>query len=175
MILDPIVTNPKIATAAITGGIVYNTFQPIHIGHGTRGMFDWSFRYQWLPLRPYEEEGKPHELPCVAGSSYAIRRDHFFHLGGYDDNLIIWNGENYEISLKLWLCSDGILEIPCSRAYHLSKLKTAYRKTDIPVDFVGKNLKRIAEVRFQLIKEFHNINVKASRLDLVGRLQTTLL
>lgn len=82
----------------------------------------------------------------ITGSAFAIRRDLFFHLGGYDEGLIIWNGENYEIALKLWLCSGGILQIPCSKTYHLAKLYTAYRNTENPMDWEGRNLKRIAEV-----------------------------
>lgn len=119
-------------------------------------MFDWNFRFQWLPLRPQDEviEGQPHEQPCLSGSSYAIRRDFFFHIGGYDEGLIIWNGENYELSIKLWLCAGGILEIPCSRAMHLSKRRTAHRHAEKAIDFVGMNLKRVAEVWLDDYKQY---------------------
>lgn len=134
----------------------HKTFQPQHTGYGYRGVFDWNFRYQWLPLRPQDKvvEGQPYELACMTGGAYAIRRDHFFHLGGYDEGLLIWNGENYELSLKLWLCSGGLFEVPCARVMHLSKVHSAYRTTDKPMDFVGRNLKRVAEVWLDDYKQY---------------------
>lgn len=76
----------------------------------------------------------------MTGGAYAIRKDHFFYLGGYDEGLQIWNGENYEISLKLWLCSGGIVKVPCSRIIHLSKLYTAHRNIEDNSDFSGKRI-----------------------------------
>ena len=153
--LDPLVTHPNFATVPVADGMTHDTFKPVHTGYGYRGIFDWNFRYQWLPLRPEHRkvEGDPYELPAMTGGSYAIRRDHFFHLGGYDEGLLIWNGENYELGLKLWLCDGGMLECPCSRVTHLSKLHSAYRNTEKPMDFIGRNLKRVAEVWLDEYKE----------------------
>lgn len=134
----------------------HKTFRPNHVGNGHRGIFDWNFRYQWLPLpkKIPENEGEPHDLACMPGGAYAIRRDRFFHIGGYDEGLMIWNGENYELSIKLWLCGGGLIECPCSRVTHLSKTKTAHRKIDEPIDFVGRNLKRVAEVWLDDYKQY---------------------
>lgn len=51
------------------------------------------------------------------------------------------------------LCGGGLFEIPCSRVVHLSKTFTAYRDTEKPMDFVGRNLKRVAEVWLDEYKE----------------------
>lgn len=67
---------------------------------------------------------------------------------------MIWNGENWELCIKLWLCSGGLYEIPCSRVAHLSKLHSAYRNTEKPMDFVGRNLKRVAEVWLDDYKQY---------------------
>lgn len=149
-------THPNFATVPVADGMHAKTFQPSHTGYGYRGMPDWNFRYQWLPLRPQDRaiEGAPYELPSMTGGAYAIRRDRFFHLGGYDEELLIWNGENYEMSIKLWLCSGGIFEIPCSRVCHLSKTHSAYRETETPTDFIGYNLKRVAEVWLDEYKQY---------------------
>lgn len=82
----------------------------------------------------------------ILGGAYAIRRDYFFELGGYDDGLYIWNGENYEMSFKLWLCGGQLLEVPCSHVAHTSKLKSNYRNDNYGVDYSTRNLKRVAEV-----------------------------
>lgn len=45
LFLDPIVTNPTVATVPIIDGMNHKTFQPQLSGYGFRGVFDWNFRY----------------------------------------------------------------------------------------------------------------------------------
>ncbi|XP_070509541.1 N-acetylgalactosaminyltransferase 4-like [Chironomus tepperi] len=154
-LLEPIVYNPTYATVPLVEGMNHATFAYEFIGHGYRGTFDWNFRYQWIPFREERKDpGQNYNLSSMTGGAYAIRREHFFHLGGYDEELRIWNGENYELSLKLWLCSGGIFTVPCSRIVHLSKQFSAYRDTGDKSDFVGRNLKRVAEVWLDDYKQY---------------------
>ena len=83
----------------------------------------------------------------MLGCAFAINRQYYWDLGGYDEELLIWNGENYELSFKLWLCGGSLLEVPCSRVAHTFRKHNEYRKKP-GVDFVGRNFKRIAEVYF---------------------------
>ena len=147
-------THPNFATVPVIDEMTHDTFEPLDVGYGFRGAFDWSFRYQYLPLGSQYKliEGEPYELPMMTGGAYAIRREHFFHLGGYDEGLRIWNGENFEIGLKLWLCDGGILQCPCSRVAHLSKIISAHRPTD--EDYEARNLKRVAEVWLDDYKKY---------------------
>ena len=39
--------------------------------------------------------------PTMAGGIFSISRKYFFHLGGYDEEMLIWGGENIEMSLKV--------------------------------------------------------------------------
>lgn len=74
----------------------------------------------------------------------AIDRKFFFKLGGYDEELQIWNGENYELSFKLWLCADGLFTVPCSRVVHsFREINPSRKRAD---DYVARNFKRISEV-----------------------------
>ena len=82
----------------------------------------------------------------------AINRQYFWELGAYDDQLMIWNGENYELSFKLHLCGGELLEVPCSRVAHMFRRYNLNRHFT-EVDFVARNFKRIAEVWLDEYKE----------------------
>jgi polypeptide N-acetylgalactosaminyltransferase len=52
-------------------------------------------------LKTDEDFVTPIASPTMAGGLFAIQREYFYHLGGYDMGLKIWGGENLEISFKV--------------------------------------------------------------------------
>eukprot|EP00957_Ditylum_brightwellii_P046794 3551451-Ditylum_brightwellii.AAC.1 len=64
----------------------------------------------------------PYETPFGPGSLFAIRRDEFWRLGGYDYGLYVWGGENTELALKLWTCGGRVVMVPCSRVGHVYRV-----------------------------------------------------
>lgn len=66
---------------------------------------------------PHNRE--PYETPFGPGSLFAIRRDEFWRLGGYDEGLYVWGGENTEMAFKMWMCGGRMLMVPCSRVGHM--------------------------------------------------------
>jgi polypeptide N-acetylgalactosaminyltransferase len=142
-LLEPIALEPKTATVPTIDNFFHDTFAYQSSGDGGRGIFDWNFIFHWIPR--LEDPLKPVSTPIMLGCAFAIRRDYFFNLGGYDEQLMIWNGENYELSFKLWLCGGQLLEVSCSRVAHTFRKRNKWRM-DSDVDFVAYNFKRIAEV-----------------------------
>ena len=52
---------------------------------------------------------------------FAILRDNFLRLGGYDPGMYGWGGENFELSFKVWLCGGSVDVISCSHVAHLDR------------------------------------------------------
>lgn len=88
----------------------------------------------------------------MLGAAFAIDRTFFIEeLGGYDEDLQIWNGENYELSFKLWMCADGLFTVPCSRVSHSFRSINPSRVSKD--DYVARNFMRIAEVWLDEFKD----------------------
>lgn len=56
------------------------------------------------------------------------------------------------MSFKLWLCADGLYEVPCSRVAHTFRRVNPSRSS-IKDDFLARNFKRLAEVWLDKYKE----------------------
>lgn len=147
-LLDPIAMNRRLATVPIIDYFQAKTFEFTPNGQsGSRSGFDWYLIWRVLPR--YLPEGvditKPFPQPIMLGCAFAIDRKFFLEeLGGYDEGFQIWNAENYELSFKLWLCADGLFEVPCSHVTHNFRAINPSRKRKD--DFVARNFKRLAEV-----------------------------
>lgn len=83
--------DPMTSTAPIVDNFYTDNFEINSIGNGTRGVFDWSLIYRWMPRRPEDliHPEQPAPLPVMLGCAFAIRKDYFFDLGGYDEGLMV--------------------------------------------------------------------------------------
>lgn len=76
--------------------------------------------FKYKAETPHSRE--PYETPFGPGSLFAIRRDEFWRLGGYDEGLYVWGGENTEMAFKMWMCGGRMLMVPCSRVGHMYRI-----------------------------------------------------
>lgn len=146
-LLDPIAADYRTVVCPFIDVIDYETFAYRAQDEGARGAFDWEFYYKRLPLLPQDllHPAEPFKSPVMAGGLFAISKKFFFELGGYDEGLEIWGGEQYELSFKIWQCGGLMVDAPCSRIGHIYR-KFAPFPNSAKGDFVGRNYKRVAEV-----------------------------
>ncbi|KER25232.1 glycosyltransferase, group 2 family protein [Opisthorchis viverrini] len=155
-LVDPIARDHKVVTCPFIDVISADTFEYRAQDEGARGAFDWELFYKRLPKLPQDlpHPEQPFDSPVMAGGLFAISAKWFWELGGYDPGLVIWGGEQYELSFKIWMCGGRMIDIPCSRIGHIYRT----HPTDFPSaglgDFLGKNYKRVAETWMDEYKEY---------------------
>ena len=130
------------------------------------GGFTWSGHFTWEGLPREVEKTRKHTDPAktatMAGGLFAIQRDFFWRIGGYDEGMFGWGGENLELSFRVWRCG-GSMEIhPCSHVGHIFRPFHPYH---IPEDSHGINTARMAEVWMDEYKRFFYMH----RADLRGK------
>ncbi|EAT48275.1 AAEL000639-PA [Aedes aegypti] len=154
-LIEPIAEDYRTCVCPFIDVIAHDTFQYRAQDEGKRGAFDWKFLYKRLPLRAQDmvDPTEPFESPIMAGGLFAISAKFFWELGGYDEGLDIWGGEQYELSFKVWQCGGRMVDAPCSRVGHVYR---GYAPFPNPrgTNFVTRNFKRVAEVWMDEYKQF---------------------
>lgn len=157
-LLAPIYRNYTTMTVPIIDGIDHETFEYRTVYQGKehfRGIFEWGMLYKETELpaveaskREYSSE--PYPSPTHAGGLFAINRDYFLTLGAYDPGLLVWGGENFELSFKIWQCGGSIVWVPCSRVGHVYRAFMPYTFGELTKKAKGPiitiNYKRVIEV-----------------------------
>ncbi|KAJ9590680.1 hypothetical protein L9F63_016196, partial [Diploptera punctata] len=126
-LLAPIYRDKTVMTVPVIDGIDFKTFEyrPVYQGgHHYRGIFEWGMLYKENELsqkeaKKREHNSEPYKSPTHAGGLFAINREYFLSIGAYDPGLLVWGGENFELSFKIWQCGGSIEWVPCSRVGHV--------------------------------------------------------
>uniref|UniRef100_A0A0A9WWW6 Polypeptide N-acetylgalactosaminyltransferase n=1 Tax=Lygus hesperus TaxID=30085 RepID=A0A0A9WWW6_LYGHE len=159
-LLAPIYNDRTTMTVPVIDGIDHQTFEvrPVYEeGHHFRGIFEWGMLYKEndLPAREINaraHHSEPYKSPTHAGGLFAINREYFLELGAYDSGLLVWGGENFELSFKIWQCGGKVLWVPCSRVGHVYRGFMPYNFGDLAKKKKGPliviNYKRVIETWF---------------------------
>ncbi|XP_066977133.1 probable N-acetylgalactosaminyltransferase 9 isoform X2 [Macrobrachium rosenbergii] len=113
------------------------------------GGFTWSGHFKWIEISESEQRRRgspvgPTRSPTMAGGLFAIERNYFWEVGGYDEGMDVWGGENLEMSFRVWMCGGTLETIPCSRVGHIFR---SFHPYTFPgnKDTHGLNTARLAE------------------------------
>lgn len=166
-LLAPIYRDRTILTVPVIDGIDHKTFEyrPVYgDDRHFRGIFEWGMLYKEneVPERELstrEHNSEPYKSPTHAGGLFAVNREYFLELGAYDPGLLVWGGENFELSFKIWQCGGSIEWVPCSRVGHVYRSFMPYNFGKLAQKKKGPlitiNYKRVIETWFDgRYKEF---------------------
>ncbi|XP_018324693.1 N-acetylgalactosaminyltransferase 7 [Agrilus planipennis] len=166
-LLAPIYRDRTVMTVPIIDGIDHKTFEyrPVYgDSRHYRGIFEWGMLYKEneVPDRELSKRShnsEPYKSPTHAGGLFAINRQYFLELGAYDPGLLVWGGENFELSFKIWQCGGSIEWVPCSRVGHVYRGFMPYNFGKLAQKKKGPlitiNYKRVIETWFdEKYKEF---------------------
>jgi len=160
-LLAPIANNRRTLTVPIIDGIdsVNFEYRPVYSRNEEhfRGIWEWGMLYKEIAVDMKEhlkthKVSEPYDSPTHAGGLFAIDRQFFSDLGYYDSGLLVWGGENFELSFKVWQCGGKLQWVPCSRVGHIYRPFMPYsfgsmvNKRKGPL--VITNYKRVVEVWF---------------------------
>ncbi|KAI8510621.1 polypeptide [Branchiostoma belcheri] len=130
-LLEPISVSMTTVTIPTIDVIDHATFEyKEQQGGPMRGVFDWKLNYKRIPV--LDNRGRkvrptlPFSTPVMPGGVFAIDKEFFNYLGGYDPGLEIWGGEQFELSFKIWQCGGVLQEVPCSRVGHVFRTFSPY-------------------------------------------------
>jgi polypeptide N-acetylgalactosaminyltransferase len=154
--LDPIAENYRVVTIPIEDALDVHNFEYPPSEENNRAIFDWSLNYWTVPVRPEDakDPSKPYRAPLMKGGIFAISAKFFWELDGYDDQLEIWGGEQYEISFKVWMCGGAMYQIPCSHFGHMFRSDGRPFHNPKPYNYITRNYKRVIEVWMDEYKEY---------------------
>ncbi|KAM6162680.1 putative polypeptide N-acetylgalactosaminyltransferase 8 [Erethizon dorsatum] len=145
-ILARIQEDRTVIISPVFDNIRFDTFKLLKYGVAVDG-FNWELwcRYDpvpqtWIAL---DDVTAPVRSPSIMGI-LAANRLFLGEIGALDDGMLVYGGENVELSLRVWLCGGKIEILPCSRVAHVERHHKPYA-LDLGVA-LKRNALRVAEI-----------------------------
>jgi len=134
-LLEPLLTNQTDAVAPAIASFE----KPNFIGYGQTLRF--NLRIQWNQKR-----SAFFETAVLPGGCFAISKEVFEKVGGFETGFKTWGHEDIELSIKLWLFGFRCHCQPNVKVLHLFRKKHPYK---VSFDDVNYNLLRMAYSHFK--------------------------
>ncbi len=112
---------------------------PSQVGYGQK--LNYTLSVQWYTIR----QDTPFPTPVLPGGCFAISRDVYFDIGGFDRGFRVWGYEDVEISLKMWLFGYRCYVQPAVKILHLFRTSFHYTVTHEAISY---NMLRMAYSHF---------------------------
>uniref|UniRef100_A0A8C8Z2W5 Polypeptide N-acetylgalactosaminyltransferase n=1 Tax=Prolemur simus TaxID=1328070 RepID=A0A8C8Z2W5_PROSS len=145
-ILARIQDDRTVIVSPVFDNIHFDTFQVSRYELAVDG-FNWELwcRYDPLPQAWFDlrDVTAPVKSPSIMG---ILAADRLFlgEIGSLDGGMLVYGGENVELSLRVWQCGGKIEVLPCSRIAHLERSHKPYA-LDLS-SALKRNALRVAEV-----------------------------
>ncbi len=139
-----------IITPSVTGLCVtrWKTL-PHQTGHGLSLELE-RLDSPWLPLsalREHRHRGRLfYESPALSGCAFAVHRELYDDLRGFDPHMLCWGVEDLDFGLKCWLMGHPILHDPVPVIGH--RFQQRFDNFEVPVDQHIVNQLRMARKNF---------------------------
>lgn len=130
------------------------------------GVFDLKLYYFSTDIEKNNNNAlatAPRQNVAMAGGLFAVDREYFYHLGAYDEQMVIWGGENVELSIRIWTCGGYLLKAPCSRVGHIFRDQAPYTHPGGSYQIIYGNMARVADVWLDEYKEIFYAMVPGAR------------
>ncbi|VVC28402.1 Hypothetical protein CINCED_3A018999 [Cinara cedri] len=145
------------------------------------GAFNWDLHFRWYTRTTADTMKRQRDItqafrtPAMAGGLFAMDKSYFFELGGYDEKMEIWGGENLELSFRVWQCGGSIEIAPCSHVGHVFRKSSPYTFPGGVSHVLYTNLARVALVWMDEWQEFYfKFNPEAEKVRDEQQIRTRL-
>lgn len=92
-----------------------------------RGIFNWRLTFDIVRADPVldiietdvDKKASAIKSPVMPGGLFAMDREYYFELGGYDPEILYYGAEHVEMSFRIWTCGGSMEISPCSNIGHV--------------------------------------------------------
>lgn len=163
---DPLLAPLAKPTVGATGPVISMMYRPAAKGYGLR-FRDAALNCEWGGL----EGPHPYPVPMLGAGFFAMRRDVFFAIGGFDEGMIRFGMEDPDLDIRLWTFGYQCQLVPTVEVAHLFRDDHAFQDWSTFLH----NVMRYATIHFgerrreRLIESYSSDNCLPEALARVSR------